>query len=170
LPFSDATFDCLSDITVVQHIPYEHQSGALKEMVRVLKPGGRLILMEVICGKDPRIGKDSHVFPREPRDWISEVERCGTSLIDWFGQEYLLADRIYVRLARALFTREANLVKQVQSSSFHSSSPAASVVRRAYWRMRQISVSLSLWAEPTVARICPASLATHGMFIFRKVP
>ncbi len=74
LPFSDAAFDCLSDITVVQHIPYELQSKALREMVRVIRPGGRLILMEVICGKEPDIRKDSHVFPREPRDWINEVE------------------------------------------------------------------------------------------------
>ena len=96
LPFSNATFDGLSDITVVQHIPYEFQSRALREMVRVIKPGGRLILMEVICGKEPDIHKDSHVFPREPRDWINEVENCGAPLIEWFGQEFLLADRLYV--------------------------------------------------------------------------
>ena len=48
LPFPDAAFDCLSDITVVQHIPYGLQPKALQEMVRVLKPGGRMILMEVI--------------------------------------------------------------------------------------------------------------------------
>src|SRR6516162_1316336 len=44
LPFSDAAFDCVSDITVVQHFPYELQTRALQEMIRVLKPGGRLIL------------------------------------------------------------------------------------------------------------------------------
>ena len=30
LPFADASFDCLSDITVVQHIPYELQLKALE--------------------------------------------------------------------------------------------------------------------------------------------
>jgi SAM-dependent methyltransferase len=168
LPFSDAAFDCLSDITVVQHIPYEVQSKALQEMVRVLKPGGRMILMELICGKDPQIGKDSHVFPREPRDWISEVEHCGASLIEWFGQEFLLADRLYVRLAQILYRRKSNSVKEVQSASYHSSSWNSSVVRRFYWQLRHITVPLSIWTEPSVARICPASLATHGMFVFRK--
>jgi ubiquinone/menaquinone biosynthesis C-methylase UbiE len=39
LPFSDAAFDCVTDITVVQHFPYELQTRALQEMIRVLKPG-----------------------------------------------------------------------------------------------------------------------------------
>jgi SAM-dependent methyltransferase len=168
LPFSDAAFDCLSDITVVQHIPYEFQSKALQEMVRVLKPAGRLILMEVICGKDPPVGKDSHVFPRKPLDWISEVEHCGASLIDWFGQEFLLADRLFVCLAQSLFGRKDNFVKQVHSASRHSPVWESSVAHRVYWQLRHITVSFSVWAEPEVARVCPASLATHGIFVFRK--
>jgi SAM-dependent methyltransferase len=168
LPFSDASFDCLSDITVAQHIPYELQSKALEEMVRVIKPGGRLILMEVICGKDPHIGKDSHVFPRQPRDWISEVEHCGASLIEWFGQEFLLADRAYVRLARAFFGRKGSIVKHVQSKSYHASLRESSVANRVHWQLRHITVPLSIWSETAVARICPPSLATHGVFVFRK--
>jgi len=169
LPFADDSFDCASDITVVQHIPYELQSKALKEMVRVLKPGGRMILMELICGKDSHIGEDAHVFPRKPRDWMREVEHCGASLIGWFGQEFLLADRLYVRLAQTLHGRKGNLVEQVQSTSYDSSSRKSSVARRVYWRLRRISVPFSVWSEPAVARMCPASLATHGTFVFRKV-
>src|SRR5262249_20193032 len=75
LPFSDAVFDALSDITVVQHIPYELQPKALREMVRVLRPGGRMILLELIRGKG------SHIFPRPPLEWIREAESCGTNLI-----------------------------------------------------------------------------------------
>jgi ubiquinone/menaquinone biosynthesis C-methylase UbiE len=168
LPFSDAAFDCLSDITVVQHIPYELQSKALQEMVRVLKPGGRMILMEVICGKELPSGKDVHVFPRAPQDWISEVENCGTTLIDWFGQEFLFADRLYVRLARALFGRKENLVKQVQSTSLPPPSWESSLAHRAYWKLRHITSRLSFWTEPAITRIFPSSLATHGIFVFRK--
>jgi SAM-dependent methyltransferase len=168
LPFSDAAFDCLSDITVVQHIPYELQPRALQEMIRVLKPGGRMILMEVICKKNPHIEKDSHVFPREPRDWISEVEHCGASLTDWFGQEYLLADRLYVRLAQTVIGRKRNLVNLVQSGSHCSPSRESSAARHVYWQLRRITVPFSVWAEPAVSRICPASLATHGIFVFRK--
>lgn len=168
LPFADASFDCVSDITVVQHIPHELQAKALQEMVRVLRPKGRMILMEVICRKGPRAERDSHVFPREPRDWISSVENCGVSLMEWFGQEFLLADRFYVRLAQTLFGRKSSLVKQVQSTYPRSSSHESSVAHRVYWKLRHITIPFSIWIEPTVERICPASLATHGIFIFRK--
>jgi ubiquinone/menaquinone biosynthesis C-methylase UbiE len=168
LPFSDAVFDCVSDITVVQHLPYELQSRALQEMIRVLNPGGRLILIEVICGRDQYLGKDSHVFPRKPRDWISEVENRGASLVEWFGQEFLLIDRVYVRLAQTAYGRKSNLVKQVQSVYRHSSCQDFSTARRVYWQLRHITAYFSVWAEPVVERVCPASLATHGIFVFQK--
>ena len=168
LPFSDTAFDCVSDITVVQHIPYELQLNALQEMVRVLKPGGRLILMELICKKSTHIGKDSHVFPREPRDWIGEVQNCGASLVEWFGQEFLFADRLFVRLAQSLYKKKDNLVKQVQPAYHDSSSRDFSAAHRIYWQLRYITAHLSAWAEPVVARVCPASSATHGVFVFRK--
>ena len=170
LPFSDAAFDGLSDITVVQHFPYELQARALQEMIRVLKPGGRLILMELICRRDPSVAKDSHVFPRKPGDWVREVENCGASLVEWFGQEFLLVDRLYVRLAQSLFGRKRNFVEQVQRGCRHSSSQDFSVARRAYWQLRRITSYLSVWAEPAVETVCPNSLATHGIFVFQKRP
>ena len=168
LPFSDATFDGLSDITVVQHIPYEDQSTALREMVRVLKPGGRMILMEVICGKNAKIGANSHVFPRQPLDWISTVENCGVSLIGWFGQEFLLADRFYVRLAQSLFGGKGNLVEQVQSNPHDSTPREPSIAQRLHWRVRRMTAGFSIWSEPAVEKICPPRLATHGIFVFQK--
>jgi ubiquinone/menaquinone biosynthesis C-methylase UbiE len=168
MPFSDAVFDCVSDITVVQHFPYELQSRALQEMIRVLKPGGWLILLELIWRRDSQIGKDSHVFPRQPRDWVSEVENRGASLVEWFGQEFLLVDRLYVRLAQTLYGRKNNLVKQVQSDYRDASSQDFSAARRVYWQLRRMTSYLSVRTEPVVERICPASLATHGVFVFRK--
>ena len=47
LPFLDESFDCVSGVTVVQHIPPERQEQALGEMVRVLRPEGYLILFEL---------------------------------------------------------------------------------------------------------------------------
>jgi ubiquinone/menaquinone biosynthesis C-methylase UbiE len=166
LPFSDAAFDCVSDITVVQHLPYELQSRALKEMIRVLTPGGRLILMELIRGRDPRIGTDSHVFPREPQGWISEIERNGGSLIEWFGQEFLFADRLFAHLAQTLFGRNNNLVRTVQSA--YRSASSDSFAHSVYWSLRHVTVLLSVWAEFAATKLSPASLATHGIFVFRK--
>jgi ubiquinone/menaquinone biosynthesis C-methylase UbiE len=42
LPFSDSSFPCVLCSQVIEHVPKE--SPILDELVRVLKPGGRLVL------------------------------------------------------------------------------------------------------------------------------
>jgi SAM-dependent methyltransferase len=44
LPFPKETFDCVTCIEVLEHVPPAEWIGALQEMRRVLVPGGRLIL------------------------------------------------------------------------------------------------------------------------------
>ena len=73
LPFADSRFDAVSDITVTQHIPTHLQRQALGEMMRVVRPGGHLILMELIRGQG------AHIFPRKPQDWIEEARRAARS-------------------------------------------------------------------------------------------
>ncbi len=44
LPFADASFDCVTCIEVLEHIPQTMRRTALREVWRVLKPGGKLVL------------------------------------------------------------------------------------------------------------------------------
>jgi SAM-dependent methyltransferase len=44
LPFADTCFDCVTCIEVLEHIPGQLRRPALREMHRVLRPGGRLVL------------------------------------------------------------------------------------------------------------------------------
>ncbi|HXR09802.1 MAG TPA: class I SAM-dependent methyltransferase, partial [Candidatus Acidoferrales bacterium] len=161
LPFADAKFDCVSDITVVQHIPRSLQPLALREMVRVLKPGGRLILMELIRGED------AHVFPRSPRDWIQQVASCGAKPIEWFGQEYFLLDRFFVRVAQKLAGSNAGHAN-ADAQPLHPRSQHSSYARRIFWAIRHVTAPLSAWTDPLAEKICPAHVATHGVFVFGK--
>jgi SAM-dependent methyltransferase len=162
LPFSNDVFDCISDITVVQHIPHTLQPQALREMIRVLKPGGRLILFELVRGAGV------HIFPRQPQDWIREVESCGSTLIGCFGQEYFFPDRLFVRLAQTLAGRRGNHAPDVVPTSHDSSPVENTLTRRLYWHMRRIIVQFSVWMEPVFASLFPPSAATHAVFVFRK--
>lgn len=161
LPFGDAAFDFVSDVTVVQHILPSLQPQALDEMMRVLRPGGRLILMELIRGKD------AHVFSRPPRDWIEQVTSRGAHLVGWFGQEFLLLDRLFVSAVQYMTGKNGSRTGRGQLSA-ELAPPKASIARRLYWDMRHVTAPFSAWSDPIVEKVCPAQFATHGVFIFRK--
>jgi SAM-dependent methyltransferase len=164
LPFADAVFDCVSDVTVVQHIPDALQPTALAEMVRVLKPGGHLILFELIRGTG------AHIFPRTPQDWIHQATSCGTKLSGWFGQEFLLFDRMFVRAAQMLAGKTASSSSTALDSAPASlaSPPKMSASRRAYWGLRHVTAPVSAWLDPAVEKFFPARFATHAVFVFQK--
>ena len=44
LPFPDASFDCVTCVEVLEHVPEKARPASLAEMRRVLKSGGRLVL------------------------------------------------------------------------------------------------------------------------------
>jgi ubiquinone/menaquinone biosynthesis C-methylase UbiE len=161
LPFADAKFDCVSDITVTQHIPRSLQPMALREMVRVLKPGGRLILMELLRGEN------AHIFPRSPQDWIQQVASFGAKPLGWFGQEYLLLDRLFVRVAQTL-TGGASSQASADAEPLHPRSQHSSSASRIFWAIRHVTAPLAAWMDPVAEKVCPAHMATHGVFVFRK--
>lgn len=47
LPFDDHTFDVVVSRLVLHHLPYDVKLRALREMARVLRPGGRLLLADL---------------------------------------------------------------------------------------------------------------------------
>ena len=51
LPFPDARFDVVLSTVMLHHIPREGREAALREVRRVLKPGGRLLAVDF--GTDP---------------------------------------------------------------------------------------------------------------------
>jgi ubiquinone/menaquinone biosynthesis C-methylase UbiE len=55
LPFDDASFDTVVSTLVLCGV--DHQPRVLRELRRVLRPGGRLIFIEHVRSDDPRIAK-----------------------------------------------------------------------------------------------------------------
>jgi SAM-dependent methyltransferase len=163
LPLGDGVFDLVSAVTVIQHIPPEDQGDALKEMARVLRPGGHLLLLELIRGKGP------HIFPRRPSDWIDQASLAGLSLAGWRGQEYLVLDRAFVRLVQAIRGRTVNNAGPLLPGRAPvGKTKPASTARLVYWAIRRSTCKLSEWLEPVVQRVCPSEWATHALFIFKK--
>jgi putative AdoMet-dependent methyltransferase len=48
IPYPDATFDAVVSTYAFHHVPHHHQPDALREMLRVLAPGGALAIGDLI--------------------------------------------------------------------------------------------------------------------------
>jgi SAM-dependent methyltransferase len=165
LPFDDAAFDLVSAVTVIQHIPSTYQADALNEMARVLRPGGHLLLLELIRGQG------LHIFSRRPPDWIEQASSAGVSLVGWHGQEYLIPDRAFVGIVHAV----RRLARNGATDSLPGQAREAvlkpdrvPIARLLYWAIRHSTCAVSEWLEPVAQNVLPREWATHGLFIFKK--
>jgi SAM-dependent methyltransferase len=66
LAHEDGAFDLVNSITVLLHLPPDEQAAAARELERVTRPGGHILLLEN-TGDDP----SSHVWARPVDGWIA---------------------------------------------------------------------------------------------------
>jgi ubiquinone/menaquinone biosynthesis C-methylase UbiE/catechol 2,3-dioxygenase-like lactoylglutathione lyase family enzyme len=90
LPFLDASFD----LVTVRIAPHHYASlpTAVREMARVLKPGGRLLVVDNIAPKDPTLDEldnrwetwrdPSHVRNYTVSEWRSQLEAAGLNITE----------------------------------------------------------------------------------------
>lgn len=83
LPLANETFDFISSITVLLHIPNDLKEKTISELYRVLKPGGSVILIESTWD-DPA----PHVFALKLADWESLFNDAGFILAFRWGHCY----------------------------------------------------------------------------------
>jgi 2-polyprenyl-3-methyl-5-hydroxy-6-metoxy-1,4-benzoquinol methylase len=84
LDLPPASFDLITCVTVLQHIVDEDElSSSLAALRRLLKPGGRLLLLEVVPrlgpGRDP---STAVLRVRSEGEYVERLARLGLSLLD----------------------------------------------------------------------------------------
>ncbi|MBE0449075.1 MAG: class I SAM-dependent methyltransferase [Actinobacteria bacterium] len=80
MPFEDDHFDFISSITVLLHLPYGLKEEAVAEVSRVLKPGGKVILIENTW-EDP----SPHVYSLSVPGWVTLFKDYGMNLVHISG-------------------------------------------------------------------------------------
>jgi SAM-dependent methyltransferase len=79
LPFADASFDLVLSMDVIVHFPRGAESAPLREMARVLTPGGLLALrvsaLDVLRSRHSEFAAEKQRFTR--KRLLAAVEACG---------------------------------------------------------------------------------------------
>jgi len=81
IPAEDDSFDVVTCISVVEHVPHKHH--ALKEMLRVLKPGGRLVLTYDLMEDQTSLEDENRVeifTPARIQALLREYDAAGTEV------------------------------------------------------------------------------------------
>ena len=95
LPFLDQSFDAVLSIEVLSHVPHAHQEEVVKEIGRVLRPGGRAIvsvhnparfaLQNLIRLQRPQAfypNPGLTIYPIAQSRLMSGFSRCGFAVVD----------------------------------------------------------------------------------------
>jgi 2-polyprenyl-3-methyl-5-hydroxy-6-metoxy-1,4-benzoquinol methylase len=118
LPFPDASFDFAYAINVLHHLPEGEQGRAMDEIVRVLRPGGRLFLHEINTRNPLFQFYMGYVFPvlrsidEGTEQWVRPDRLPDAEGADWNAEvEYFtfLPEFVTARLSRRLRWLEAAL-------------------------------------------------------------
>ena len=160
----EAGFDFAMAVTVIQHLRPGEQQAALREIARVLRPGGHALLLELIDLGD----RGPVVFPRAPEGWIALARESGLDLVAWRGQEFIPLVRAGWALANALRKRPAGAGAPARESWFDR------MGRRPGLRVLLLPLRIVVWASYPVEWLCerlaPARWARHGCFLVRLRP
>ena len=163
LDLADASFDVVTCITVIQHLETSEQEAAVAEIARVLRPGGRAVVLDLIDLGD----RGKIVYPRSAPDWIRLYASHGLTVEWWEGQEFVPLIRGFRRLAEAVGRLLGLGSDQREGSSLLEETSGRGAFRVAYaglWALVQLSRAL----EPPCRWLLPGAWARHGCFVFRK--
>jgi ubiquinone/menaquinone biosynthesis C-methylase UbiE len=84
LPFPDAQFDAVSSTLMLHHLPRTARAQCAREIRRVLKPGGRVLVVDFAHAQEKRsvlahFHRHGHV---DPRDMLSLLDAAGFRSVD----------------------------------------------------------------------------------------
>jgi len=153
------SFDLVLAVTVMQHLLPDEQERAAQQICRVLRPGARLFVLDLIDLRDA----GAVVYPRSPKAWTALYARHGLVLERFQGQEWVPLFRLLLLLRPSQHAAAATFGDTSAPSLFER----LGQIPGAFWPLWPI-VKLSVPLELLCERVLPARWARHGCFLLRK--
>jgi SAM-dependent methyltransferase len=83
MPYPDRTFDLVLAATVLHEMPPQVRTAALGEMKRVLRPGGRMLLIDFEAGRVQPVRGCSQGASSQPPRWRLVAGTTATTVTSW---------------------------------------------------------------------------------------
>ena len=134
---SDAPFDLITSVTVIQHNPPDAQDRMIANMRSIVRCGGQVLALENVADQDV------HVFASSIDGWISRFERAGFRMRRVHRYDYspfLRADRFVTSNVRRLVGAPARLLRRPEPQPLPLD-PGAPVASRATPLRRALQVA-----------------------------
>jgi len=160
LSFADEVFDLAISVTVIQHVARAEQGEAVAALARVLRPGGWLIVCELVDPSDPA----THVFANSINEWHALFAAAGLREVDYVPCEYLPYVKLF-QCVRAWLGR-----RRPEGSAVPGVSSVAVTLRRwpaLAWMLR-LAIALSYPLEYLASWLLPRRCARLGGFLLVK--
>jgi SAM-dependent methyltransferase len=87
LDLADDAFHLATAVTVVQHLAYDDQARAARELVRVVRPGGHVLTIDR-SGRRSEFSSAHGTYPRTRGDWLALWQDAGAVPLSIRGQEF----------------------------------------------------------------------------------
>jgi SAM-dependent methyltransferase len=159
LSFPWESFDVVSSVTVMQHMPQEKQEFAFSLSAQWIKPGGYLVLLENVMGFDA-----PHVFPHRTAEWIRMVEATGLKRTACWGSNFEVLFRVEARIMRQLRGNNSSRDGMIPKAPYNGQSSLESRLKSG---AKAALAGLSFPMEWVCQRV-PLATPTHSVMIFRK--
>lgn len=169
LPFADNSFELALSVTVLMHVPDEVKSACVKELVRVLRPGGAVILYERIS---PGIGAQVHPIPID--DWVRLFSDHGMRIRRYEAYEYApllrllhLASRMLPARARTSSLAADDVKRPAGGRAPMTAASLNGLPLPVRWAAR-LAVALSYPVEHVSRWVLGSRLANSALMVFEK--
>lgn len=169
LPFADKTFDLALSVTVLGHVPDELKPACAKELARVLRPGGAVILYEGITQ-----GLAAHVHMMPINGWVRLFADHGMRMEYCQEYEYEPLLRLLHRASAILPARarisslDADYVKRPAGERAPMTAASLNRLPSPLRLAARLVVTLSYPVEYLSHWMLPSRFATSALMVFQK--
>lgn len=165
----EETFDIISSVTVLIHIPFDEQVAVIQKLRKLLKTNGYAIVLENIRDQAP------HVFSNTIKEWRAIFEEAGFRCVAIQRYDYNPLTRLYSWMVQSLISivrlhhlKDSDLTPETFKDSKYSTI-GLGFLRKLNNACKRLTIALDSIIEPIFIKSNFSFSVAHCGFLFRAI-